>query len=338
MHLCRGFASPFQVPPALNGSKGVADGNQQQERTRGLFRLGGRGLTARSFGLHNPPNRVKGRQRIMETTQPDLVTCSCNNCDGHLEFERQHAGQRINCPHCGLETVLYSAEAAASGVQTVQNSSESKSANQLKAKSNSFGLEKLIFGITRMFVLGLATLTVIGLVLLGLGFLIVLREHRQQRQVSYEEVSVSFMPSPASSSARGVEKVQAVTSVPIPANVLEQFTATRQVLNGWLDQMDKAEQKQFLENLSVIISKAKAAGVGRSKMDGVIERFKEIWESKATLEKSKQIERQISKAAFASSAFALLLILTMLSMVLVLLAIERNTRVRAPAPSDRLND
>src|ERR1039458_2881126 len=43
----------------------------------------------------------------MESTQPDLVTCSCNNCDGHLQFERQHAGARISCPHCGMETQLY---------------------------------------------------------------------------------------------------------------------------------------------------------------------------------------------------------------------------------------
>src|ERR1035438_8447097 len=43
----------------------------------------------------------------MESTQPDLVTCSCNNCDGHLQFERRHAGARISCPHCGMETQLY---------------------------------------------------------------------------------------------------------------------------------------------------------------------------------------------------------------------------------------
>ena len=42
----------------------------------------------------------------MEKMQSDLVTCSCNNCDGHLEFERQHAGERINCPLCGMETLL----------------------------------------------------------------------------------------------------------------------------------------------------------------------------------------------------------------------------------------
>jgi hypothetical protein len=267
-----------------------------------------------------------------------FLKCNCTACSEHIEFDADHAGNTVNCPHCGMETVLYSTEAAASEVQPARRSSESQSVSGHKAKSDSFGLERLLFGITRMFVLGLATLTVIGLVLLGLGFLIVLKDQQQRRQVSYEEVSVSFMPSPASSGARGVGKVQAITSVPIPANVLEQFTATRQVLNGWLDQMDKAEQKQFLENLSLIISKAKAAGVGRSKMDGVIERFKEIWDSKAALQKSQEIDRQISKAAFASSAFALLIILTMLSIVLVLLAIERNTRVRASAPLDRLND
>jgi hypothetical protein len=45
--------------------------------------------------------------RFMETTQPDLIKCSCNNCSGHLQFERQHAGQRVDCPHCGMETLLY---------------------------------------------------------------------------------------------------------------------------------------------------------------------------------------------------------------------------------------
>jgi len=40
-------------------------------------------------------------------TQSDSVTCSCNVCDGHLQFERQQTGERVNCPHCGMETLLY---------------------------------------------------------------------------------------------------------------------------------------------------------------------------------------------------------------------------------------
>jgi hypothetical protein len=43
----------------------------------------------------------------MGTTQSDLVKCRCNNCDGHLEFERSSAGERVGCPHCGMETLLF---------------------------------------------------------------------------------------------------------------------------------------------------------------------------------------------------------------------------------------
>lgn len=43
----------------------------------------------------------------MEATQSNLVTCACNNCSEHLQFELQQAGQRIDCPHCGMETLLF---------------------------------------------------------------------------------------------------------------------------------------------------------------------------------------------------------------------------------------
>src|ERR1035437_9752845 len=33
--------------------------------------------------------------------------CSCNHCSGHIEFDPEHAGQMVACPHCGLETKLY---------------------------------------------------------------------------------------------------------------------------------------------------------------------------------------------------------------------------------------
>src|SRR6266436_3124681 len=35
------------------------------------------------------------------------VTCICNNCSQHLEFEVSNAGQTVQCPHCEMETVLY---------------------------------------------------------------------------------------------------------------------------------------------------------------------------------------------------------------------------------------
>jgi DNA-directed RNA polymerase subunit RPC12/RpoP len=33
--------------------------------------------------------------------------CSCDHCNGHIEFEPDQAGQTIACPHCGLDTLLF---------------------------------------------------------------------------------------------------------------------------------------------------------------------------------------------------------------------------------------
>jgi len=36
-----------------------------------------------------------------------IARCNCNTCNGQLEFESCAAGQRMDCPHCGIETTLY---------------------------------------------------------------------------------------------------------------------------------------------------------------------------------------------------------------------------------------
>ena len=50
----------------------------------------------------------------MEERAPsaELVTCRCNFCDGHIQFERDHADENVTCPHCGMETKLYTAPTA----------------------------------------------------------------------------------------------------------------------------------------------------------------------------------------------------------------------------------
>src|SRR6266699_2852317 len=35
------------------------------------------------------------------------LTCPCNNCSGHIEFDPTLAGQTMQCPHCGLDTKLF---------------------------------------------------------------------------------------------------------------------------------------------------------------------------------------------------------------------------------------
>ena len=35
------------------------------------------------------------------------VTCPCQACNAHIEFERINEGQTVACPHCGMETLLF---------------------------------------------------------------------------------------------------------------------------------------------------------------------------------------------------------------------------------------
>ena len=37
---------------------------------------------------------------------PKYLKCSCSQCGGHIEFPAEGVGRAVNCPHCGLKTVL----------------------------------------------------------------------------------------------------------------------------------------------------------------------------------------------------------------------------------------
>jgi DNA-directed RNA polymerase subunit RPC12/RpoP len=36
------------------------------------------------------------------------IVCTCNQCKQNIEFEAEHAGTTVPCPHCGVDTVLFS--------------------------------------------------------------------------------------------------------------------------------------------------------------------------------------------------------------------------------------
>ena len=44
---------------------------------------------------------------MAERTTTTYVTCPCQHCAGHVEFDSQHIGTLIRCPHCGAETQLH---------------------------------------------------------------------------------------------------------------------------------------------------------------------------------------------------------------------------------------
>jgi hypothetical protein len=43
-------------------------------------------------------------------TAPNYVTCPCQHCDGHIEFDANEFAEEnsiVPCPHCGLETKIF---------------------------------------------------------------------------------------------------------------------------------------------------------------------------------------------------------------------------------------
>jgi hypothetical protein len=48
---------------------------------------------------------------ISPCTQSEMedsyIKCPCNNCHGFIEFPAHGVGQTINCPHCGMKTILF---------------------------------------------------------------------------------------------------------------------------------------------------------------------------------------------------------------------------------------
>jgi NAD-dependent SIR2 family protein deacetylase len=45
-----------------------------------------------------------------ESKSPNYVICSCEHCDGHIEFNANEFTEEnsiVPCPHCGLETKIF---------------------------------------------------------------------------------------------------------------------------------------------------------------------------------------------------------------------------------------
>ena len=43
----------------------------------------------------------------MNIINPTLPACPCNVCSAKIEFEPSRAGETMNCPQCGMDTILY---------------------------------------------------------------------------------------------------------------------------------------------------------------------------------------------------------------------------------------
>lgn len=61
-----------------------------------------------------------------------ITKCPCEHCSTNIEFESDHAGEKVNCPGCGMETILrLMPKAPAPKVEMVRVDIEPKKPEQL---------------------------------------------------------------------------------------------------------------------------------------------------------------------------------------------------------------
>ena len=60
------------------------------------------------------------------------MKCNCNTCSGHLEFDPAHVGMAIQCPLCGMETVLYEPTTSPAATPPTEETKPQKTASIVK--------------------------------------------------------------------------------------------------------------------------------------------------------------------------------------------------------------
>lgn len=194
------------------------------------------------------------------------------------------------------------------------------SSDKLKAAKPTSDFERLVFGITRFVALLGAGAVLIGIV--GLVFAL-LSPKQNDKKVTYEEV----VKQQASSSRKASTWDSDDTYSPIIAipKTLQEYIKGDNVavVNGWLRGMTESQQRDFLKNMTEVVSKANARNAD---IANVINSYKTIKLQRIQKSEMEQYTRMAVRAGYISGIFGLLLILCILGLVLVMLAIERNTR------------
>jgi len=71
-----------------------------------LFQLSRTGIGAQ---LKEAVNRMASAISQRDEPKPEggYIKCPCQNCDVLIEFPAHGLGQKVTCPHCGMETTLF---------------------------------------------------------------------------------------------------------------------------------------------------------------------------------------------------------------------------------------
>ena len=94
------------------------------------------------------PGFNKQALTVMNETSSKFVKCTCQQCDGKIEFDTNRMGETIACPHCGLKTTLFVPSAKPELPNPNPTSTNSKSVSvEIKQGVYALGIASFILGI-----------------------------------------------------------------------------------------------------------------------------------------------------------------------------------------------
>ena len=66
--------------------------------------------------------------------------CTCNTCSGKIEFNLLQTGHTVQCPHCGIETILFIPKESLKSIENFEPYQESESNFEIKLSSVEYQL------------------------------------------------------------------------------------------------------------------------------------------------------------------------------------------------------
>jgi hypothetical protein len=264
------------------------------------------------------------------------IKCSCQHCNGHIKFDedmlRPGETQRVECPHCHLETVIYRPQ------------SSTASAQHSSPKNNSSRLELFLFELTRLPILGIS---IIVLAALSVTAYLVVQAKMPLPAPKPPVISYTAVAPPEPKESFAPQATTENSSLPVGSKEAAKKTFPQPVmdfllkhegfsLKKWLDQLSPEYRQPYLINLADILTAANSKHLPEKRIEQVVTSFSEMWLSSVSEDaEAREFLAKKKQEAFwnyARLAFGMFISLMVFSLILVLLAIERNTRPIKPLP------
>ena len=265
----------------------------------------------------------------------DYVMSSCQHCSGHIKFRKKDLApgesRTVECPHCKLETLIYRPKDEGPKPESP------KPTQKEPAGKSSSAFELFLFQLTRLPLVIVAMLALVGLIVFGIKFAIALAPvgPKPVVKVSFSLVNPRTAEAKSESGSSGpiTDGKKMASKTTFPPNVLD-FLVHHEgySLKPYLDRIGYGHKSDYLSNLNTVLEEAKTKSLGDSELVTMVGNFSDLWidmnENDDVATRNKARDAEINQCLYI--CLGLMLSLMIFSLILVLMAIERNTRRLIP--------